>query len=68
MSAEHNRWIVSSRNFVEHRTPEIAQAEMGRLQKLNPKKQFRVYRIKRTVDYRDEVVTADATSEALETT
>ena len=54
MSAEHNRWIVSSKQYFEHRDPKAAEAERVRLQKLHPEKTYRVYRIKRTVDYRDE--------------
>lgn len=63
MSAEHNRWIVTSKNFFEHRDPQAAEAERARLQKLHPELQYRVYRIKRTVDYRDEreVDTVDGT-------
>jgi hypothetical protein len=49
MSADHNRWIISSHKFVEHKTPESAQAELERLKAKAPGKNFRIYRIKRVV-------------------
>jgi hypothetical protein len=44
-----DRWIVSSHRFAQHKTEEIAQAEAERLRKLVPKKDFRVYRVKTTL-------------------
>jgi len=50
MSADHNRWIISSYKFVEHRKIETAQAELARLSGLFPAKKFKIFRIKRVVE------------------
>lgn len=50
MSNDHNRWIISSHKFVEHRTIEAAQAELMRLSELLPQKKFKLFRIKRVVE------------------
>ena len=47
---DHNRWIISSYKFHEHKTPDAANAELDRLTTKFPNKKFRVYRIKRVVE------------------
>lgn len=47
---DHNRWIISSHKFHEHRDPETARVELDRLKALFPGKKFKVYRIKRVVE------------------
>lgn len=46
MTEDHNRWIVSAYDFVEHRKIEHAIKELERLQAEHPDKTFRMYRIK----------------------
>lgn len=41
-----DRWIVSDYKFYQHKSLEGAEAEKKRLSELLPSKQFRIYRIK----------------------
>lgn len=45
-----DRWIVSSYPFVEQISKDIAESEAARLQGKYPKKKFKVYRIKTTLE------------------
>lgn len=49
MSAAENRWIISSHRFKEHLSIEAMERELARLKAGAPGKDFRPYRIKRTV-------------------
>lgn len=49
-----NRWIISAKNFHEHKKIEAAEAELARLQEICPEKQFRIYRVKRSVPGRSD--------------
>lgn len=50
MSANDNRWIITTKNFRRHRTYESALAEKQRLEASVPGVRFNMVRIKQTVE------------------
>ena len=48
-----NKWIISDYNFMQHKTLESAQQELKRLNEAYPKKKFKIYRCKTSLEATD---------------